>query len=116
MSPETTQSFSIKPFLIYRGTQLLFLILYCLPIFIVPQFNDMYKNFDVELPFITRLIVRYFMFFPIFFFISIMSFSAYKDKKSFKMIFIINLIVCFSILLSALIALYLPMFALGNAV
>ena len=106
----------MKYYLISKGTRILFLILYCLPIFIVPEFNDMYKKLDVELPFITQLIINYYLFFPVFFFASMLSFSVYKDNKYFNKVFVVNFIVCFLILIGALVALYLPMFALGDVI
>jgi len=104
--------------LISRSTRLIFLVLYCLPIFVVPQFAEFFRSYGTELPLLTSFVVKNYFYSPVFYLFTELSFRLYSGKngQNYWRLFRLNLLAAIFVLLAILICLYLPAFSNGGAV
>lgn len=91
-------------------------------IVITPKFISLSKSFGTEIPKFTVLFYEYYIYFPVLYFLTQMSYVGYfikvlisgGNKKLFKKITIFNFTTCILIIITSLICLYLPAFYAGN--
>lgn len=90
--------------------------------YFIPQFNEMYKSFDVsEIPLITKIIVNTYKYWFLLLIIPIGIYLYIKDTKIQKEIeiFLLSLLIILTIILAVLVPLiiwsiYLPIFELAD--
>lgn len=103
---------------------IVFRLIYMAPLFVVPDFKEIYSGFGQELSFLTKFIISNYLYYPLiqilvylsYFYYFIYVFRNGNNQRLFRKISLVNLFICAVIMSISIVFLYLPILSMGGKV